>query len=229
MRPFTIARVRVVVAAVAVPFALSVPVVSAEAGVVVGYQPGTTTHERAEVAAAAGGSRTRSVVGLMADRVEPLHGSDQSELITRLRMDDRVRYAELDGQMDAHGSPRYPDDSYFGDQWGLANSADHDIDAPYGWQSKTSCSKVAVLDTGVDVNHPDLVNNLWHNSKEIENNGKDDDGNGYVDDYFGVNVRVGSGSGIDNDGHGTHVAGIIGASGNNAMGVTGVCWKGSVM
>jgi subtilisin family serine protease len=201
----------------------------AQARVVVGYESGVSAAQRAEIVESAGGQRGRSVVGLQADRVEPAAGSDEVTLLTRLKLDRRVRYAEHDAQIDASGSPRYPNDPSFPSQWGLSNSADHDIDAPPGWESKTSCSKVAILDTGIDVNHPDLVSNLWHNSGEKANNGEDDDKNGYVDDYYGVNVRIGSGSGIDNDGHGTHIAGIIGASANNAVGISGVCWKGSLM
>jgi cytochrome bd ubiquinol oxidase subunit I len=67
--------------------------------------------------------------------------------------------------------------------------------------------------------------NVWHNLDEIHGNGKDDDHNGWVDDYYGINIPKGSESGIDDDGHGTHVAGIIAGHGNNAMGVAGACWS----
>ena len=82
---------------------------------------------------------------------------------------------------------------------------DHDIDAPEAWGTRTGCGKVAILDTGIDTDHPDLEANLYK-SKDKPNNNKDDDKNGYVDDTYGYNVIKGKGSGQDDDGHGTHVA-----------------------
>src|SRR4029078_9751862 len=81
-----------------------------------------------------------------------------------------------------------------------------------------------VLDTGIQLDHPDLKSNLWKNSKEKEN-GRDDDGNGDIDDIYGVDLVTGKGSGYDHQGHGTHVAGIIGARGNNDRGISGLCWS----
>lgn len=87
---------------------------------------------------------------------------------------------------------------------------------------------VAVIDTGVDYTHEDLKDNIWVNSKEIPDNGRDDDGNGYVDDYYGVNLETKKGSGMDDNGHGTHVAGIVAARNNN-IGVVGVAYNVKVM
>ena len=81
-----------------------------------------------------------------------------------------------------------------------------------------------VVDTGIDYNHPDLQANIWRNPAEIPNNGIDDDRNGYIDDVSGINTITGSGNPMDDNGHGTHVAGIIGAVGNNATGVVGINW-----
>ncbi len=117
-----------------------------------------------------------------------------------------------------------PDDPGFDDQYALADSNDDDIDAPAAWNDLTGCAKVAVLDTGIQLDHPDLKSNLWKNSKE-SNNGRDDDGNGYIDDVYGVDIVTGRGSGDDHNGHGTHVAGIIGARGDNDRGISGLCWK----
>ena len=122
------------------------------------------------------------------------------------------------------GGGQGPRDPGFVQQYALADGADHDIDAPAAWNALTNCAKVAVLDTGIQLNHPDLKQNLWTNSKETEN-GLDDDGNGYVDDVQGVDIVTGRGSGNDENGHGTHVAGIIGARGNNDRGISGLCWK----
>lgn len=196
--------------------------------IVVGYVEGVSAGERGEILAAAGAVPDRSVVGLRADRATPSNGVSTAQLVERLRADSRVRYAERDVAI-AAAVTKSPNDPLLSSQWHHGNAADTDIDASAGWASKTKCSKIAVLDTGIDVTHPDLQGNIWRNSKETDANGKDDDGNGYIDDYYGVNVRVGSGSGIDNDGHGTHVAGIIGARGNNGTAITGVCWSGSIM
>jgi hypothetical protein len=81
---------------------------------------------------------------------------------------------------------------------------------------------VAIIDTGLDLSHPDLIRNLWINSGEIPNNGIDDDGNGYIDDVNGVNTAEHTGNPQDDNGHGTHVAGTIAAVGNNGIGVVGV-------
>ena len=87
---------------------------------------------------------------------------------------------------------------------------------------------VAVIDTGVDYTHEDLKDNIWVNTKEIPGNGIDDDGNGYIDDVYGVNLETGKDSGMDDNGHGTHVAGIIAAS-NNHIGVVGLAYNVKLM
>ena len=87
---------------------------------------------------------------------------------------------------------------------------------------------VAVIDTGVDYTHEDLKDNIWVNSKEIPGNGIDDDGNGYIDDVYGVDLETGRDSGMDDNGHGTHVAGIIAAS-NNHIGVVGLAYNVKLM
>lgn len=139
---------------------------------------------------------------------------------------------------------RTPNDATFAQQWPLRNigqAADSsgngtpgaDIDATSAWDISTGSNRVvvAVLDTGIDLTHPDLVANLWTNPGEIPGNNTDDDNNGFVDDVHGWDfVGDGQGNGDNNptdpatQGHGTAVSGTIGAVGNNALGVVGVNW-----
>ena len=117
-----------------------------------------------------------------------------------------------------------------GKLWHL-NGAMGSIEAPAGWDTRHDASGVvvAVLDTGVMMTHEDLAANLWTNTKEIPGNAIDDDGNGYIDDVHGINSITGKGDPTDDDRHGTHVAGIIGAVGNNGKGVSGVAWNVQLM
>ena len=132
-----------------------------------------------------------------------------------------------------------PNDPQFtdGTLWGLNNTGqnggtpDADIDAPEAWDIRTDASSVivAVIDTGVRYTHTDLATNIWTNPGEIAGNGIDDDGNGYVDDIHGINAITGSGDPMDDNGHGTHCSGTIGAVGNNGIGVAGVAWRVKLM
>ena len=143
----------------------------------------------------------------------------------------------------AYAEPNYiqralgvPNDPSFSDLWGLHNigqtggAVDADIDAPEAWDHQRGSHEiiVGVIDTGIDYNHVDLVDNLWTNEAERAGTpGVDDDGNGIVDDIYGARWTSGSGSPTSGDPfdghrHGTHVAGTIGAVGNNSVGVVGV-------
>jgi subtilisin family serine protease len=161
-------------------------------------------------------------------------GVSVEEAIDLLRQNPDVLYAE----------PNYilrttltPNDTRFGEMWGLNNvgqssgTPDADIDAPEAWNHTTGSSDVivAVIDSGVDYNHPDLSANMFRNTADCNNNGIDDDGNGYVDDCFGIDTRNNDSDPMDDNNHGTHVAGTIGAVGNNNRGVVGINWNVQIM
>jgi subtilisin family serine protease len=128
-------------------------------------------------------------------------------------------------------SRRTLNDALFANQWSLNKQSNKsDIQIADAWKITTGKSDVvvAVVDGGVDVTHEDLQGNLWKNTQEIAGNGKDDDGNGYIDDIYGWNAYKDNGE-ISPDNHGTHVAGIIGARANNKVGVVGVNWDVKIM
>lgn len=144
-----------------------------------------------------------------------------------------VEYAEPDYRFEWHQTPNDPK---YPDQWWLHNTgqtggtADRDIDAPEAWATRTDAPNVvvAVLDSGIEATHPDLSANLWVNSGEIPGDSIDNDNNGYVDDIHGASM-INGGVPVDDVSHGTAVAGVIGAVGNNSVGVSGVAWDVNIM
>jgi serine protease len=124
-----------------------------------------------------------------------------------------------------------PNDPSYGSLWGLNNANDADIDAPEAWDvgTGTGGTVVAVIDSGVDYTHPDLAANMWRNPGETPGDGVDNDTNGIIDDVFGADFANNDGNPMDDRDHGTHVAGTIGAVGNNSVGVTGVAWRTRIM
>ncbi|HUR55550.1 MAG TPA: S8 family serine peptidase, partial [Gemmataceae bacterium] len=120
-----------------------------------------------------------------------------------------------------------PNDTQFSSLWGMTK-----IGAPTAWDASVGSGNfvVAVIDSGVDYNHPDLAANMWHNPAETNGDGIDNDHNGLIDDYYGANfIGTNTGNPMDDNNHGTHVSGTIGAIGNNARGVAGVNWNVKIM
>ena len=110
---------------------------------------------------------------------------------------------------------------------GDPGTAGADIGALYAWDFWTGDPdfRIGVMDTGIDYTHPDLAANIWTNPGEIPDNDIDDDGNGWVDDVHGYDFVAEGCDPMDQAGHGTHVAGTIGAVANNAEGIVGVNWQ----
>jgi len=200
-----------------------------------------------------GAAGEEAIPGTPIEVVEVPEGSTVEETVDLYGASPDVEYAVPDTRMYIEQSaPQLPNDPDFESLWSLHNTgqpvdgragtADADIDAPEAWGVTAGSPQtvVAVMDQGVNVDHPDLDGNVWTNPDEVPDNGVDDDQNGYVDDVNGWDfgswdpatgvvgdndVRPDS----DEESHGTHVAGIVGAEGNNGIGVAGVSYGSKVM
>jgi len=149
-------------------------------------------------------------------------------------IDPEINFTEQDN-INRYKASIIPSDPYFDKQWYLKR-----IKAAETWDKQWDANKIiiAIIDSGVQTNHPDLKDNIWINSDEIPNNSKDDDGNGFIDDYNGwdfiennsdPNPKFDEGYTKDGIMHGTVVAGVAAAGGNNFLGVTGVAWNSRIM
>ncbi len=194
--------------------------------VLINLQPGASIDELKELASQYNAKLVRTL-------------SDGRTCIVRLEapgldaVDQAIEYFSQAASSIAYAEPDYvrhfssvPNDPMYGNLWGMPK-----ISMPDAWDLSTGDSDivVAVIDTGMDMDHPDLLANLWSNSIEIPGDGVDNDGNGYIDDINGWDFVSGDDDPEDGDGHGTHCAGTIGAVGNNANQVVGVCWTVSIM
>lgn len=205
-------------------------------GVIVKYRTNNTSTQQLSLFIA--GCQTAAtfplVNGLVHARIIT-SGQTVDQTIQTLSQDPDVLYAE----------PNYilnrlavPNDPRFNALYGLNNTGqtggviDADVDAPEAWDIETGASNevlVAVLDSGVNLNHADLRANIWANPDEIANNGIDDDGNGFIDDVRGWDFVNNDNNPQDDLNHGSHVAGTIAAVGNNGIGVTGVSWSAKIL
>lgn len=163
-----------------------------------------------------------------------------SSVIKSLAENDMVEYVEPNFIYRINKTPNDPD---LGKLWGIKNvgqvdkgvgTPGIDVDAERAWDITQGSDSVlvAVIDTGVNYNHPDLKENAWVNLAEKNGQaGVDDDGNGYVDDVYGYDFTetAGDPDPIDDHGHGSHCAGTIGATGNDGKGIVGVAWKVKLM
>jgi subtilisin family serine protease len=192
------------------------------------------------------GATTTSAPASNIDVVQLPAGASEAVAIQRYERSPLVRSAEPDRIASLLA---LPNDTHFDQQWALNNTGqshietnqglgtgktrrgadDADVDAPEAWgaQSVHTPTVVAVLDTGVDINQPDLANRLWDNPGEIPGNKVDDDANGFVDDVHGWDFadhdkNPSPSGGLENS-HGTHVAGIVAAQQDNSTGISGVC------
>jgi hypothetical protein len=208
--------------------------------ILVGFKAPVSASAQNDVLARVGAARERRFGGIHGALVS-VDPQSTAQTIRRLERDGRVAYAEPNFVLRADA----PNDPFMSRLWGLDNvgqtvnwtagAPDADIDAQEAWSVSTGSPNVvvAVIDTGVDLSHPDLAANIWVNQGEncpgCRTNGVDDDGNGYVDDWRGWDFVNGDNNPTDDMGHGTHVSGTIAAVGNNGLGIAGVTWSTKIM
>lgn len=171
--------------------------------------------------------------------------TDIPALCKRISLEDRVDFSEPDfigESAGIKGTSITPNDNFFGRQWGLHNDGSQrtttgrtgkaraDMNVLKAWDIATGSSDiiVGIMDSGTKIDHPDLNGRIWVNNEEVKN-GKDDDGNGFVDDINGYNFAYDNPNVKDDGGHGTNIAGTIGASTNNELGYAGIDQKCKLM
>ncbi len=205
-----------------------------EGEILVRFRDGIPNDKKEKLHKRHGSKKLKAFKSVKVEQVKLKRGLPVEAAIELYQAEPDVEYAEPNFRVEALVTPNDPD---FNVLWGLNNegqsggSTDADIDAPEAWDIATGSQEVvvAVLDTGIDYLHGDLAANIWTNPEEIASNGVDDDNNGYVDDIYGIDTANGDSVPMDDNGHGTHVAGTIGAVGNNGTGIAGVNWQVKIL
>jgi len=195
--------------------------------IIVQFTDGTSKLETEALSQAFRAQIVKSIPALNIQIWKVPSNSSMLKTIQSLNENSAIAYAEPNYKLATNAIPNDPDFSLL---WGLRNSgqsggtAGADIKANLAWDQESGSNSVvvAVIDTGINYNHPDLIDNIWVNEGEIADNGIDDDGNGFIDDVHGFNFVSNNGDPMDDNNHGTHCAGTIGASGDNGIGVVGV-------
>lgn len=197
--------------------------------VIVRFKPGTTEDERTAAHFRAGGLVEVWESSTVPDLYEMSgYGLDVAGAVEAYLDEGAVLYATPQRSFEKVTTPN---DMGFGAQWNMMQ-AGWGCRAEGAWDQRTSASSVivAIIDSGMEYTHPDLGPNTWINTDEIAGNGLDDDHNGYVDDRRGWDFFSNTADPAPTcDDHGTLVGGVVGAAGNNAMGVAGVCWSATLM
>jgi subtilisin family serine protease len=201
--------------------------------VILKFREAAPPDARQRILAELGAARTRKLHRIRAER-SPVTRMSVADAVARFRGHPDIDFIEPNY---LYREARQPDDPMFGLQWSLSNDGQTggrpgaDIEAPAAWEQVTGDGDivVAVIDTGIDLLHPDLAANIWVNPGEIPANGYDEDGNGLVDDLHGWDFLENDADPFDDRGHGTHVAGILAAVGDNGVGISGVAWRVRLM
>ncbi len=158
--------------------------------------------------------------------------ADLGEMKAALEQHPAVLHVQYNRELKRRGGGRTPNDPLYAQQWNLERIGLPDV-WMQGTGGTTPCGDpivLAVFDFGIDADHPDIADQLWTNPGEIPDNGFDDDQNGYVDDYLGVNLDTKDDKhAIDPQYHGTSVAGVMGSKGDNGLGVSGISWQNQLL
>ena len=211
-----------------------------------GYVPDAVIVKFRPSANASSKARARGLVNAVSNRqfkivkgLEKLKlkkGQSVNQAVRRLQKLPFVEYAEPDYLVQATTNDEfyglvYAIDNTGQDIRGVLGTPDADMDVVEAWNIQTGDPNlvIAVIDEGVQWDHPDLANNMWVNTGEVAGNGIDDDGNGFVDDVYGYDFYSDDGDPMDEGGHGTHVAGTICAEANNGIGIVGVVQQCKIM